>query len=138
MDKDQGFMKHQLMKLDWSILYCIMSTFRTVVIIVDIFLDLVFGHTIQYGGRDERKRSENDYEHSAQVVNIMGRGAYSLIINHQLYNFVWRHEKYVHPRYILEHDNITLMGITPTHAFFCVSDPGFDIYETKEHMQEIT
>ena len=44
---------------------------------------------------------------------------------------VWRHEKYVHPRYILEHDNVTLMGVTPTHAFFCVSDPGFDIYETK-------
>ena len=24
-----------------------------------------------------------EYEHSAQVVDIMGRGAYSLIINHQ-------------------------------------------------------
>ena len=124
-------MKHHLIKLDWSILYCIMSTFRTVVIIVDIFLDLVFGHTIQYGSRDERKRSENDYEHSAQVVNIIGRGAYSLNIEYQLHNFVWRHEEYKHPHYILEHDNITLMGLTTTHAFFCVTDQDFDIYDIK-------
>ena len=130
MDKNPGFIQRQLMKIDLGIFYFVMSTLRAAVIIADIFLDLLFGHTIQYGTRDERQRAE-DYEHSAQVVNIMGRGAYSLIINHQLYNFVWRHEKYVHPRYILEHDNITLMGITPTHAFFCVSDPGFDIYETK-------
>ena len=32
--------------------------------------------------REERERSM-EYEHSAQVVDIMGRGAYSLIINHQ-------------------------------------------------------
>ena len=49
----------------------------------------------------------------------------SLPVNpRQLRNFVWRHEKYVHPRYILERDNVSLMGVTPTHAFFCVSDPG--------------
>ena len=52
-------------------------------------------------------------------------------IRYQLRNFVWRHEKYVHPRFILEHDNVSLMGITPTHAFFCVSEPGFDVYQTK-------
>ncbi|CAM6054407.1 unnamed protein product [Sphagnum tenellum] len=65
-----------------------------------------------------------EYEHSAQVVNILGRGAYSIVYNHQLENFVYYHVKYVHPRYILEHDNITMYGITPTHAFFCVThDP---------------
>ncbi len=61
----------------------------------------------------------------------MGRGCYTIIKNHKLHNFCCKHVKYVHPKYVLEHDNITLFGITKTHAFFCVSDPKFNVYETK-------
>ena len=43
-----------------------------------------------------------------------------------------RHEKYVHPKYILEHDNVTLQGITQTHAFFCVSEPNVNVYDTSK------
>ena len=43
-----------------------------------------------------------------------------------------RHEKYVHPKYILEHDNVTLQGITQTHAFFCVSEPDVNVYDTSK------
>ena len=64
-------------------------------------------------------------------MRVLGRGAYSPLQPHQLNNFVWWHEKFVHPSHVLLHDNITLMGVTPTHAFFCVSDPGFDVYDTK-------
>ena len=131
MDENPGFVKRQLMKVDMGVLYWIMSAFRAAVIAADFVLDLLFGVTIQHGSREERQRAEEEYEHSAQVVHVLGRGAYSLIINHRLRNFVWRHERYVHPRYVLERDNVSLMGITPTHAFFCVADPGFDIYETK-------
>lgn len=130
MDSNPGFIKRQLMKIDMGIFYWIMCTFRAFVTCIDLFLDLLFGYTIQYGSREERLQSK-EYEHSAQVVSLMGRGTYSVILNHQLHNFVWRHERYVHPRYVLERDNITLMGVTSTHAFFCVSDPDFDIYETK-------
>ena len=51
--------------------------------------------------------------------------------NHKLHNFCCKHEKYVHPNYVLEHDNITLFGVTKTHAFFCVSKPDFNVYETR-------
>ena len=51
--------------------------------------------------------------------------------NHKLHNFCCKHEEYVHPRYVLEHDNITLFGVTDTHAFFCVSKPDFNVYETR-------
>ncbi len=37
----------------------------------------------------------------------------------------------MHPRYALENDNVTLMGVTATQAYFCVSDPDFNVYETK-------
>ena len=35
----------------------------------------------------------------------------------------------MHPRHVLEHDNITLMGVTPKHAFFCVAEPDVDVYD---------
>ena len=130
MDGNPGFIKRQLMKVDMGIFYWIMCTFRAFVTLIDFILDSMFGYTIQHGTREERRQCK-EYEHSAQVVSIMGRGAYSLIINHQLHNFVWRHESYVHPKHVLEYDNITLMGVTQTHAFFCVSEQNFDIYETK-------
>ena len=76
------------------------------------------------GTREEREKAK-EYEHSAHIASIMGRGCYTLIMNHQLHNFALRHEEYVHPRYILESDNITLQGITDSHAFFCVSGTQF-------------
>ena len=57
------------LKVDMGIFYWIMSAFRAAVIVVDFFLDLLFGVTIQHGSRDERERSE-EYEHSAQVCRV--------------------------------------------------------------------
>ena len=34
-------------------------------------------------------------------------------------------------RYALCHRNVTLMGATPEHVFFCVTDPGVDVCDTK-------
>ena len=113
-----------------GIFYWVICLSRFAISVVDFFLNILFGCTIQYGTREERRRSEK-YENSAQVVNVMARGTYSVLLIKQLYNFVWYHERYVHPRYVLEHDNITLMGITPTHAFFCVSDTEVDVLDTQ-------
>ena len=113
-----------------GIFYWVICISRCALSFIDFFLDILFGYTIQYGTKEERKRAK-EYENSAQVVKVMARGTYSVMLMQQLYNFVWRHEKYVHPRYVLEHDNITLMGVTPTHAFFCVSDSDFDVLDTQ-------
>ena len=88
----------------------------------------------QGGSRAERLKAE-EYEHSAQLVRIMGRGNYSLVNVHQLHNFVWRHEAYLHPRCVLERGStVTLMGATPEHVFFCVTNPGVDVCDTKVNM----
>ena len=113
-----------------GLFYWVICACRFALGVTDFFLDILFGHTLQNGSREERKKSE-EFENSAQVVNIVARGTYSVLLIHQLHHFVWYHEKYVHPRYVLEHDNITLMGVTPTHAFFCVSDPKFDVLDTQ-------
>jgi hypothetical protein len=34
---------------------------------------------------------------------------------------------------VLEHDNITLMGITPTYAFFSVSSLFFDVLKNQKN-----
>ena len=109
--------------------YCIVYVLRIVLGIIDIILDLLFGYTIQYGSLNERLSSKS-YESSAQVVDIIAWGTHSYVITLPK-NYVWRHNRYVHPRYVLEHDNITLMGVTPTHAYFCVSDPKVDVQNIK-------
>ena len=113
-----------------GIFYWVICLSRFAISVVDFLLDILFGFTIQYGTREEQRLSEG-YENSAQVVNVMARGTYSVLLIQQLHNFVLYHKKYVHPRYVIEHENITLMGITPTHAFFCVSDPEVDVLDTQ-------
>ena len=130
MDESPNFIKRQMMRVDMGIFYWIMCTFKAGLTLIDIFLDQMLGYNLQQGSREERKKSE-EYEYSAQVVNLLGRGLYSPLQPYQLHNFVWQHEKYVHPSYVLDQDNITLMGVTPSHVFFCVSDPHFDVYKTK-------
>ena len=133
MDFDNpGLVTRMLLKMDMGIFYLLMRALHFIIICIDVFLELICGFTIQYGSKQECNKSLV-YDHSAQVVILMGRGAYSIGTPHQLHNFLWRHEKYVHPRYVLEHDNITLMGVTPSHAFFCVSDPDVDVYNMKVH-----
>ena len=130
MDGNPGFITRQLMRIDMGVFYWIMRTFKAGITLLDLLLDIGLGYTIQHGTREERSNSER-YEYSAQVVNLLGRGTYSPLQPHQLNNFVWRHEKYVHPKYVLNHDNITLMSVTPSHVFFCVSDQHVDIFDTK-------
>ena len=74
---------------------------------MDFFLDKMFGYTITEGTREERALAAK-YEHSAQIAHIMGRGCYTIVMNQQLHNYALKHERYVHPRHVLEHDNITL------------------------------
>ena len=96
---------------------------------LDLILDLLFSFTTRNGSLYERLKSES-YEYSAQLVDIITWGAptYTLV---QPKHYIWKHKRYLHPRFVLEHDNITLMGLTPTHAFFCVTDPGVDVRDIK-------
>ncbi len=56
----------------------------------------------------------------------------SIPSQHTLGNFLYKHSRYVHPDFALKEGNrVTLQGITTTHAFFCISDEGEDVYVTK-------
>ncbi len=49
-----------------------------------------------------RLQAENDYAHSAQLVKIIYRAKGMKYITTWLKHFLYKHEKYIHPNYIVE------------------------------------
>ena len=62
-----------------GIFYWVICLSRFAISVVDFLLDILFGFTIQYGTREEQRLSE-EYQNSAQVVNVMARGTYSVLL----------------------------------------------------------
>ena len=81
-----GFFYHNEMGL----LYWGLCLFKMAVGVCDFFLDLFLGYTVTGGTREERELAK-EYEHSAQIASIVGRGSYTLVMNHQLHHFALRH-----------------------------------------------
>lgn len=131
-----GLIVSLLMKVDPAFFFWIMQFYRAQIWLLDTYiLGPIFRVTITNGRREEEARAKTDYSRSAQIVSVIGRGSYCYAGKHSLDNFFYRHVKYVNPRHVLKADNITLQGITPTHAFFCVTPPGDSktgVYETEK------
>ena len=68
--------------------------------VVNFFTDLLFGYSFSYGSKAERRRAEDDFEHSAQLVDVWFFGVFSIIDQRTLKNFFWKHDRYVSPRYV--------------------------------------
>ena len=132
MATQHGFLVNLLLKVDPAFFFLIMKFYRIQVWLLDTFiLGPIFKLTITNGRREEEERAKVEYARSAQIVNVIGRGSYCHASKHSLDNYFYRHVKYVHPRHVLKADNITLQGVTPTHAFFCVSAKT-DVYATEK------
>ncbi len=127
--KNPNWVTRLILKIDPGYLYYLLRAAKKLVALADYVLDLIFGYTITGGWRSERLRAQTSYEHSAQVVKVVARAAPTIMMDHTLDHFLYRHSAYISPRTILENDNWTLYGVTRTHAFFCVSDESFNVYE---------
>ena len=102
-----------------------------IISIINLCTQVTFGWTFSYGLNGDRKKSETDYAASAHLVDILLYGHYSFFENARLNdNFFWKHNDYLHPKVIKDNDHITLYGFSESHAFFCVSDPNVDIFDT--------
>lgn len=97
--------------------------------VVDKTLGLIFGYSTREGWHSDRWRKATKYESCAQVVKIWLRAHYSPATIHSPVNFLYTHQEYVHPQEVLAKDNITLQGVTASHAWFCVSLPDIDVYD---------
>ena len=110
-----------LRKWDPIFWFGFIKALKLILFLFDKILELFFGSSLLRGTSEERKLSKN-YENSAHVVKVIGRGTICLIENHDESNFLYLHESYQHPSFIAKHDNIVLKGVNKTHAIFCVSE----------------
>ena len=94
--------------------------------------DLLFGLTLTKGSLQERNEASS-YEKSAQIVNVIWRAWFKETERHDLSNFLYTHDKFVHPEYVIDKKHITLHSIFKDHVLFCVSDPDENIYDTKKY-----
>lgn len=109
---------------------------RWVFMTLDWLIDLITGYSLHHGTREERERFKQSFEHGAHYVDIVGRFPFSPYLRTQPKWHLLRHHSYGNPRELMENDNITLKGVTPTHAWFVVSKE--DVFEMNTPFSWIT
>jgi len=125
--KDYSY--YQIRRLDPIFWFLFILIIKGILYVIDTILWLCFGYSFLQGNKEEQERAKL-YEQSAHIIRIYGRGTINLFGNHNETNFLYLHDKYVHPSYILEHDNVILMGVDEKRAYFCVSNEGVDPYHS--------
>ena len=121
--KDYDYYKNR--RFDPIIWFLFILCIKGLLFIADTLAWLCFSHSVLKGSKKEQELSKS-YEHSAHIMNIYSRGTINLFGNHDETNFLCLHDRYVHPNYILEHDNVMLMGVDDKRAYFCISDETID------------
>ncbi len=116
--------------MDEFIFYILLLLTKWFLWMVELITDLLFGYTFTSGTRSEREEAKK-YEKSAQLVNVKWRARPVDLMHCRLEHFLYIHEKYIDPRYVLKHAYVTLLTVEKDCAIFCVSDPGVNVYDTK-------
>ncbi len=96
--------------------------------VVDLILDSTIGFSFTKGTRGVREAAKSSQK-TAQMVNILWKAHPVDMIPHGLINFLYVHEKYLDPKYILENKNVTLYFMDKETVTFCVTDPAVDVYD---------
>ncbi len=99
--------------------------------LVDFALDLLLSWTFSRGTRKERYLARISYEHSAQLVSVVARADFVPTFPMPWNTAsIFKHERYISPRKILEDDNICLSHVDEKEAFFVIADQGVNLYDT--------
>ena len=64
-------------------------------------------------------RLPQNYERSAHVLDVVYLHKFSSMDNTSLSNFLYTHNRFENPQYIIDNDNVTLMDIDERNAIFC-------------------
>ena len=118
--------------MDDAFKYWALCIVNFVIGILEFFSGLLFGWTYTKGTWEERLLASKSYEHSAQLVTIKARAKYSIFMTTKLEHFIYKHERYVHPNYVLERKNATLLVVMKEYALFSVTDPDINIFNTEQ------
>jgi len=64
-------------------------------------------------------RLPQNYERSAHVLDVVLLHKFSLIDTMSLSNFLYAHNRFENPQYIVDNDHITLLHVDEREAIFC-------------------
>ncbi len=118
--------------MDELIPYALLLIIKQLLWLVELFTDFLFGYTLTRGSKKEREEARS-YDKCAHLVNIKWRALALDITAYSLKNFLYVHERYIDPRYTLQHVHVTLFTAEKDCVVFCVSDPQVNIYDTVTH-----
>ena len=121
---------YKLRKLDPLVWFTFIRCVKLFLQLFDVFVQLLGGSSILKGSKKEQKEAGR-YEKSAHVLKVVSRGAIMYDVNHDETNFLYLHHSYVHPNYILKHENAILLTVKNDRAIFCVSDKDVSAYSSK-------
>lgn len=108
-------------KVDPAFAYWCLCLLKYAIGILDSIVDFFTGRSILRGTKAERKKA-NHADKSAQLVNIRWRAALNWHNLTDLSNFIWTHDSYVDPSFVLADKRIVLYGFDETRVYFSVSE----------------
>ncbi len=118
--------------MDDLLKYWLLLVVKAIVFICDAIVDMLFGYSFVGGIKEERAKGADNYESSAHLVKIIWKVRPHIFKQTvQLDNFLYKHEAYLHPNFVLKNKNVTMFILDKEHAAFCVTDPDVDVYDTK-------
>lgn len=117
--------------IDPAYFYFILCILKAILSVLEGVTDFLFGLTITRGSRRERAEANLD-NRCAQIVTIRWRAALSFALNHGLNNFLYIHEEYVDPAWVLDKRHVILYGFDRENVFFTVTEEDVDMWNTRE------
>ncbi len=112
--------------------YWFLLFLKGIMMALDCILDPTVGFTFTKGWQKDRKEARGQGR-TAQLVNIAWKAHPVDLIPHGLINFLYTHEKYIDPQYILENGHVTLFTMDKDSVTFCVTDPSVDVYDMNKY-----
>ncbi len=101
--------------------------------VLETVTDLLFGLTLRGGNQKERKEARRCYEKSAQLVDILHHARYNQLADlFDLSYYLYRHDRYVSPEYVLDKRNIALFFVDKNNVVFAVGETDVNFYDTKQ------
>jgi len=90
--------------------------------LVFITVQRIYWHLNGTAQQMREARLLDNYERSAQVLDVVFRYKFCQLQKTIAENFLCTHNRFENPQYIIDNDNVTLMTINEHDAFFCETE----------------
>jgi len=104
----------------WLVVYSLVTTILYQLLrLVFITVQRIYWQLNGTAQKLREARLPQNYERSAQVLDIVLSHSFCRVPVPSLSNFLCTHNRFENPQYIIDNDNITLLTINENDAVFC-------------------